>query len=124
MTYDEPPEERDQSDSGLFTDVDDAIAARLTRTDLLKYGAALGLSAAAARSSPAFARSFASEAESITAITWGDPYIDITRKIADEWSKRTGIRVKWELHQGGASTVLAKISASWPKYMTTIRSLR
>lgn len=53
----------------------------------------------------------ARSATSLTAVEWGPPYIDATKKVCENWTKSGLI---WELHKGGAATILAKIRATWP----------
>lgn len=50
-------------------------------------------------------------AQSITAVEWGPPFIDASKKITanqDHWN------LNWVLHEGGAAAILPKIKSSWP----------
>jgi len=47
----------------------------------------------------------------LTGIDWGGPLIEATRKIT-EGDKN--VDITWELHSGGAGTVLPKIKSAWP----------
>jgi putative spermidine/putrescine transport system substrate-binding protein len=49
--------------------------------------------------------------ESLTAVEWGPPWIDASKKVAAKWDKAD---ITWELHAGGAAAVLGKIKATWP----------
>ena len=53
----------------------------------------------------------ARSAGSLTAVEWGPPYIDATKEVTKNW---TDTDIVWELHQGGAAAILAKIKATWP----------
>lgn len=75
----------------------------MTRRDLLAGTAAVGGLAAL----PISARA----AVQLTAIDWGGPLIEATKKITAKW---TEAEFTWDLHSGGAGTVLPKIKAAWP----------
>jgi len=47
----------------------------------------------------------------LTGIDWGGPLIEATRKIT---AGDKNVDVTWELHSGGAGTVLPKIKSAWP----------
>ncbi len=47
----------------------------------------------------------------LTGIDWGGPLIEATRKIS---AADKNVDITWELHSGGAGTVLPKIKAAWP----------
>ncbi|MER9159315.1 extracellular solute-binding protein [Mesorhizobium sp. M0778] len=49
--------------------------------------------------------------ETITAVEWGDPYIDQMKKLA---AKQSDVEINWQLHAGGAMAILPKIKAGWP----------
>ena len=74
-----------------------------TRRSFLASTAAL----AAGASLPVRAQSTAQ----LTGIDWGGPLIEATRKIT-EGDKN--VNITWELHSGGAGTVLPKIKSAWP----------
>jgi putative spermidine/putrescine transport system substrate-binding protein len=76
-----------------------------TRRDLLASGAAL-----VAASALPLRRAVA--AVPLTGIDWGGPLIEATKKIT---AGDKNVELTWELHSGGARTVLPKIKAAWPK---------
>lgn len=80
---------------------------KLSRRDFLKLSAASGVSITSfgLLSKRAFAK------ESIVSVDWGPPYIDFTKKAGAKWNKANII---WELHSGGAASILPKIKSSWP----------
>ena len=47
----------------------------------------------------------------LTGIDWGGPLIEATRKIT---AGDKDVDITWDLHAGGAGTVLPKIKAAWP----------
>jgi putative spermidine/putrescine transport system substrate-binding protein len=47
----------------------------------------------------------------LVGIDWGGPLIAATKKIA---AGDPNVDITWELHSGGAGTVLSKIKAAWP----------
>ena len=53
----------------------------------------------------------ATAAVALTGIDWGGPLIEATKKIA---AADKDVDMTWDLHAGGAGTVLAKIKAAWP----------
>jgi putative spermidine/putrescine transport system substrate-binding protein len=50
-------------------------------------------------------------AVSLVGIDWGGPLIEATKKISAGYK---AVDITWELHSGGAGTVLPKIKAAWP----------
>ena len=48
----------------------------------------------------------------LDAITWGGPFINATKDASAGFS---GADITWDLHSGGAGTVLSKIKAAWPE---------
>ena len=53
----------------------------------------------------------ANAAASLVGIDWGGPLIGATKEIA---ARFTNASFTWDLHAGGAGTVLPKIKAAWP----------
>jgi len=51
------------------------------------------------------------QAVALTGIDWGGPLIEATRKIT---AGDKAVDITWDLHAGGAGTVLPKIKAAWP----------
>lgn len=77
---------------------------RISRRSVLAGGAAaVGATAVARRSALA--------ATALTGIDWGGPLIEATKKLT---ALDPDVDITWELHSGGAGTVLAKIKAAWP----------
>src|SRR5579872_2435158 len=85
------------------------MTSRITRRSVGKGMAAGGLALAASASPLPFRTAFGKE--TLVAVEWWPPYIDNTKPIVAKWTKSD---IKWELHQGGAAAILAKIKASWP----------
>jgi len=48
----------------------------------------------------------------LDAITWGGPFINATKDASAGFSQAD---ITWDLHSGGAGTVLSKIKAAWPE---------
>jgi putative spermidine/putrescine transport system substrate-binding protein len=76
----------------------------ITRRNVLTAGA--GLVAAAN-----FPLRRALAAVPLTGIDWGGPLIEATKKVA---AGDQDVDITWELHSGGAGTVLPKIKSAWP----------
>jgi putative spermidine/putrescine transport system substrate-binding protein len=53
----------------------------------------------------------ANAAVALTGIEWGGPLIEATKKIT---AGDKDVDITWDLHAGGAGTVLAKIKSAWP----------
>lgn len=68
--------------------------------------------AAGALTAPAALPITANAAASLVGIEWGGPLIEATKKVSAGY---TAADVTWELHSGGAGTVLPKIKSAWPK---------
>lgn len=58
-----------------------------------------------------FPGSAARAATALTAIDWGGPLIEATKKITEPFKEAD---IAWDLHSGGAGTVLPKIKSAWP----------
>jgi putative spermidine/putrescine transport system substrate-binding protein len=50
----------------------------------------------------------------LTAVMWGGAWLDGAKEITAPWSKSTGSRVTWSVHEGGATAIIPKIAARWP----------
>jgi putative spermidine/putrescine transport system substrate-binding protein len=50
-------------------------------------------------------------ATELVGIDWGGPLIEATKKITEPFKEA---EIAWDLHSGGAGTVLTKIKAAWP----------
>lgn len=50
-------------------------------------------------------------ATQLTGIDWGGPLIEATKKITEPYK---AVEIAWDLHSGGAGTVLPKIKSAWP----------
>jgi putative spermidine/putrescine transport system substrate-binding protein len=83
----------------------------MTRRRLLQASATAGM---VAMELPFAATRRAAAAEGLVGVTWGGAWINATRPIADVWSKKTGARIVWELHEGSSTAVATKIKATWP----------
>ena len=79
----------------------------ISRRGFMQGASALGLMAGTGVSlgREAFAK------ETLTAVEWGPPWIDGSKKVAAKWDKAD---ITWELHAGGAAAILGKIKATWP----------
>ena len=84
----------------------------LSRRELFKYSAAVSLTTVTPfmETAPAFAQS-----EQLLVVMWGNPWIEVCRKIVDAYSAKTGDKVAWELHAGGAMAIIAKMKPLWPR---------
>jgi spermidine/putrescine-binding protein len=89
------------------------VAASLSRAEVLKRAAAIGLSVGFAGrmfASPALAGAQL-EGATLHGVTWGGPWVQAATDVAKSWGKAN---VLWTLHQGGAAAILPKIEATWP----------
>jgi putative spermidine/putrescine transport system substrate-binding protein len=57
----------------------------------------------------------AESGQSLLAVQWGAPWIDVTRQITAAYTKQSGDKVAFELHAGGAMAVVAKMRPLWPR---------
>jgi len=55
-----------------------------------------------------------SEKTPLLLVQWGSPYIEATQPLALEFTQQTGIPVRFELHVGGSSTIVARIKSDLP----------
>jgi putative spermidine/putrescine transport system substrate-binding protein len=55
--------------------------------------------------------SSAQAAESLVAVEWGGDVVEAMKQIA---AKQNSVQIKWVLHEGGSSAILAKLKAAWP----------
>src|SRR5918993_1543166 len=81
----------------------------LTRRDLILGMSAAGLSGILPTSV------LAQRGEQLVVVQWGAAWIEVAKKITDAYVAKTGDRVAWELHAGGAMAIVAKIKAAWPR---------
>ena len=80
------------------------MTSHITRRTLLAGGAALaGTAITPWRSAYA--------AVSLVGIDWGGPLIEATKKIT---AGDKDVDITWDLHAGGAGTVMPKIKSAWP----------
>ncbi len=73
---------------------------------------ALGAAMAAAGGGPVFAQP---RGEQLLVVMWGAQWIEVCRPIGEEWMRRTGDRIQWELHAGGAMAVVGRLRPIWPR---------
>ena len=85
---------------------------RLSRRELLKISAASGLGSAL--SLAGIPHSVAQQGEQLLVVMWGAAWIEVSRKIVDAYVVKTGDKVAWELHAGGAMAIVAKVKPAWP----------
>jgi putative spermidine/putrescine transport system substrate-binding protein len=85
----------------------------LSRRDLLKNSIAVGLAGPA----PVIGMPSAAlaEGQQLLVVMWGTPWIEVCRQIVDAYDAKTGDRVAWELHAGGAMAIVAKMKPLWPR---------
>ena len=86
---------------------------RWSRRELLKASAAAGLSSTFPLAGLRAAA--AQQGEQLHVVMWGAAWIEVCRKIVDAYSAKTGDKVAWELHAGGAMAIVAKIKPQWPR---------
>lgn len=53
-------------------------------------------------------------AETLTAVTWGGPWFEGAKQVAAKFSAARKVNIVWELHEGGAQKIVAKVKAAWP----------
>jgi hypothetical protein len=85
----------------------------LSRRDLLKYSGGASLSGIAPFAGMDRAR--AEQGEQLLVVMWGAAWIEVCRKIVEAYTARTGDKVAWELHAGGAMAIVAKMKPLWPR---------
>jgi hypothetical protein len=85
----------------------------LSRRQLLRISAASGLGSAIGLPGMELAR--AQQGEQLLVVMWGAAWIEVSRKIVDAYAAKTGDRVAWELHAGGAMAIVAKVKPAWPR---------
>jgi len=85
----------------------------LSRRELLKISAASGLGSALAM--PGIDLAAAQQGEQLLVVMWGAAWIEVSRKIVDAYVAKTGDKVAWELHAGGAMAIVAKVKPAWPR---------
>ncbi len=85
---------------------------RLTRRDFFKSATAgmtgLGALGLASR----FQRVLA--ADRLTVVTWGGPWFESSKVVAEQFTDIRDVQFAWELHQGGSQKIVTKIKAAWP----------
>ena len=59
--------------------------------------------------------SVAQQGQQLLVVQWGAAWVDVSRKIVEEYAAKTGDKVAWELHAGGAMAIVAKIKPVWPR---------
>src|SRR4051812_20166990 len=84
-----------------------------SRRELLKISAASGLGSALGLPSTEVA--MAQQGEQLLVVMWGAAWIEVSRKIVDAYVAKTGDRIAWELHAGGAMAIVAKVKPAWPR---------
>ena len=52
---------------------------------------------------------FAQQGQQLLVVQWGAAWIDVSRKIVEEFEAKTGDKITWETHAGGAMAIIAKI---------------
>ena len=57
----------------------------------------------------------AQQGEQLLVVMWGAAWIEVSRKIVDAYVAKTGDKVAWELHAGGAMAIVAKVKPAWPR---------
>jgi len=57
----------------------------------------------------------AQQGQQLLVVQWGAAWIEISRKIVEEYTAKTGDKVAWELHAGGAMAIVAKVKPVWPR---------
>ena len=85
----------------------------LSRRTLLKVSAASGLGSTMGL--PGMDIAAAQQGEQLLVVMWGAAWIEVSRKIVDAYVAKTGDRVAWELHAGGAMAIVAKVKPAWPR---------
>ncbi|MGH6954054.1 MAG: extracellular solute-binding protein [Alphaproteobacteria bacterium] len=82
---------------------------QLSRRTFLRGTAAGGLAAGLVGAWPGGRRAWAKDP--VTAVDWGNPYLDASKAMAERQGK---LDVTWVAHEGGGAAILAKIKATWP----------
>jgi putative spermidine/putrescine transport system substrate-binding protein len=57
----------------------------------------------------------AQQGEQLLVVQWGAAWIDVSRKIIEGYEAKTGDKITWETHAGGAMAIVAKIKPVWPR---------
>src|SRR5580704_15925389 len=53
----------------------------------------------------------AQKAAQLTGVTWGGPWVQAARAIAQ---KSNRFDISWQLHEGATTAIVAKIKSTWP----------
>jgi putative spermidine/putrescine transport system substrate-binding protein len=85
----------------------------LSRRNLLRHSTAAGLTAT--MSLQGLAPALSQQGEQLLVVMWGAAWIDVCRRIAEAYVAKTGDKIAWELHAGGAMAIVAKIKPVWPR---------
>jgi putative spermidine/putrescine transport system substrate-binding protein len=56
-----------------------------------------------------------SPGQQLLVVQWGAAWMEVSRKIVEAYSEKTGDRIVWEAHAGGAMAIVAKIKPVWPR---------
>src|SRR5438067_2674164 len=83
----------------------------LSRRELLKISAASGFGSLSLPIEFAAAQ----QGEQLLVVMWGAAWIEVSRKIVDAYVAKSGDKVAWELHAGGAMAIVAKVKPAWPR---------
>ena len=89
------------------------MAIDISRRGLVKGTGAVGLVGALQAANVPL--SVAQQGQQLLVVMWGAAWIEVSRKIVDAYVAKTGDKVVWELHAGGAMAIVAKVKPQWPR---------
>ena len=89
------------------------MAHRFSRREALAGAGAGGLAAALQAAGVPVA--YAQQGQQLLVVMWGAAWMEVSRKIADAYVAKTGDKIVWEAHAGGAMAIVGKIKPVWPR---------
>ncbi len=57
----------------------------------------------------------AAQGQQLIVVQWGAAWIEVSRQIVEPYVAKTGDKIAWELHAGGAMAIVAKVKPVWPR---------
>ena len=85
----------------------------ISRRDVLKGAGLAGV--AAALQAAGIPVAWAQQGEQLLVVQWGAAWIEVSRKLVEQYAEKSGDKITWETHAGGAMAIVAKIKPQWPR---------
>lgn len=87
---------------------------QVTRRGFVAGSGLAGLAAALEASGVPVAQA-QSKGQQLLVVQWGAAWMEVSRKIVEEYAAKSGDKIAWEAHAGGAMAIVAKIKPVWPR---------